>query len=94
MGCWVAGLLFLRFWRETGERLFLLFAASFWVFSLNWVLLVTIASSAETRHHAYLVRLIAFSIIIFAIWDKNRAHAHRPSGKTARPQKPGGAFEP
>ncbi len=79
MGCWVAGLLFLRSWRETGERLFAFFAAAFWVFALNWLLLVTTASSAETRHHVYIVRLVAFLIIIYAIWDKNRAGAASPS---------------
>ena len=31
LGCWVIGLFFLRFWRNTRDRLFAFFAAAFWV---------------------------------------------------------------
>ena len=41
--CSVAGLFFFRFWHSTGDRLFLFFAASFWVFSLNWLGLALLA---------------------------------------------------
>ena len=37
MGFAVAGLYFLRFWRDTGDRLFAFFAAAFWVFAAERV---------------------------------------------------------
>src|SRR5262245_60048104 len=36
---WTAGLFFFRFWRDTRDRLFLLFGTAFWLLSLTWVLL-------------------------------------------------------
>ena len=33
----VAGLFFLRFWRETRDRLFAMFALAFWVLGVNWL---------------------------------------------------------
>ncbi len=71
LGCWVAGLFFLRTWRTTRDRFFLLFAGAFWLLSLNWIVL-TFVPSTESRPHVYLIRLGAFALIILAIIDKNR----------------------
>jgi len=68
----VAGLLFLRFWRETRDRLFAFFGAAFWLMALSWGLLGLISPTEETRPYIYSVRLLAFLLIIFAIVDKNR----------------------
>ena len=62
-----AGLFFLRFWAQTKDRLFALFAAAFLVFSLNWIILVSIDPSKETRHYVYFVRLVAFALILAAV---------------------------
>ncbi len=70
--CWVAGLFFFRFFRSTGDRLFLLFAASFWIFSLNWLGVALLGGPPESRHLIYLLRLVAFGLILLGIWDKNR----------------------
>ena len=72
MGCAVAGLFFLRFYRQARDRLFLLFAAAFWVLGLNWVVLAFYRVTQETRHYAFIVRLVAFLILLVAIVDKNR----------------------
>ena len=73
MACgWVAGLFFFRFWRSTSDRLFLFFAASFWVFSLNWLVLALLGVPQEARHLVFLLRLLAFGLILAGIWDKNR----------------------
>jgi len=69
---WVAGLFFLRFWRLSGDRLFVFFCAAFWLLGLNWLSLVVIHWVPETRHHAFLVRLLAFALIIIGVIDKNR----------------------
>jgi drug/metabolite transporter superfamily protein YnfA len=73
MACIVVGLIFLRFWKKSGDRLFAIFCGAFWVLSLNWILLVTGHPTDETRHYFYVVRLIAFLLIIAGIIDKNRS---------------------
>jgi hypothetical protein len=66
------GLLFLAYWRETGEKLLARFAVAFWFLALNWVWLILALPPIETRHHSYLPRLVAFLIIIWAVVEKNR----------------------
>ncbi|MGH7898585.1 MAG: DUF5985 family protein [Candidatus Binatia bacterium] len=77
MGCWVAGLVFLRFWKEARDRLFVIFACAFWVLGLNWVVLALFHPGEETRHYVYMIRLVAFLLIIGAIVDKNRSGGSR-----------------
>ena len=66
------GAFFLRFWRRTRDRLFLIFALAFWLLGLNWLLLAFVQAD-ETRTWLYLLRLVAFCLIIYGIVDKNRA---------------------
>ena len=70
MGCWVAGLFFLRFWRETRDRLFVIFASAFWLLGLTRLSLIFVRG--EEHHYIYWVRLAAFVLILVAIVDKNR----------------------
>jgi hypothetical protein len=72
MGYGVAGLFFLRFWRETRDRLFSMFALAFWILALNRLPFLFIVEESETRTLVYLVRLLAFILILIAIIDKNR----------------------
>ena len=67
----VVGLFFLRFWRDTRDRLFGLFAAAFFILVLSQAGLA-IAGTPERRDPLYWVRLCAFALILSAIWDKNR----------------------
>jgi NhaP-type Na+/H+ and K+/H+ antiporter len=71
MSCGVAGLYFLRFYRKTHERLFAFFAIAFWTLGLNWLALAFI-NRDEVRTALYVVRLLAFLLILFAILEKNR----------------------
>ena len=64
-------LFFLRFWRSTGDRLFAMFAAAFALLGLERMLLHFLGTS-EFRPGVYLVRLVAFVLIILAIVEKNR----------------------
>jgi hypothetical protein len=68
---------FLRFWRQTHERLFAYFAAAFCLLGTNWTVLAGMSGSLATRHLVYLIRLAAFIVIIVAIIDKNRAVGDR-----------------
>jgi hypothetical protein len=69
--CLVAGLFFLRFWRRTGERLFLAFAIAFWLLGANAVIPTLLGRPAQAHGEVYLLRLGAFLLIILAILAKN-----------------------
>ena len=69
----VAGLFFLRFWRDTHDRLFLLFACAFWLMALNRGFHTPWQDEARGRAAIYLVRFAAFAVIAAAIVDKNRS---------------------
>ncbi len=73
MGFGLAGLFFLRFWRKTRDRLFLLFALALFVMSANRIELALLALRGSRGDHLYWVRLIAFALILVAILDKNRS---------------------
>ena len=73
MGFWVAGLLFLRFWKKSGDELFLAFTLAFWLLGLGQALLAFANVPAEERSGLYLFRLAAFVVILLAIWRKNRS---------------------
>lgn len=68
----VAGLFFVRFWKRSSDRFFLIFAAAFLLLAAQWILVAVIAPDNETRPLFYLLRAAAFLLIIFAIIDKNR----------------------
>jgi hypothetical protein len=72
MGFAVAALLFLKFWHRTRERLFLAFAAAFFLLGINQAALTLTRTMLEERSSLYLIRLIAFALIIGAFWWQNR----------------------
>lgn len=72
MASWVAGLFFLRFWRDTRDRLFLSFSAAFFLLGLTRVGLSMTESGTERHTYLYLIRFAAFALILVAIIDKNR----------------------
>jgi hypothetical protein len=65
-------LFFLRFWYSTRDRFFLFFALSFFIDAIDRLLLGTDTLSAEDEPQYYLVRLVAYGLILYAILDKNR----------------------
>ena len=73
----IAGLFFFRFWRATGDRFFLLFALSFWIEGVNRVLLFESVGLDEDAPVYYLIRLVAYGLILAAIIDKNRGPRRR-----------------
>lgn len=64
--------IFFRFWRSTRDRFFLFFGFSFLLESLNRALLGLMASESEGKPLYYLLRLLAYVLIIIAVVDKNR----------------------
>ncbi|MFC7515197.1 DUF5985 family protein [Herbaspirillum sp. GCM10030257] len=73
----IAALFFLRFWRSTGDRFFLFFAMAFALDALNRLMVGTSLTSNmgqadEEFPLYYLIRLLGYGLILFAIYDKNR----------------------
>lgn len=73
----IAALFFLRFWRSTGDRFFLFFAMAFALDGLNRLmtgsaLTSSVGQADEEFPLYYLIRLLGYSLILFAIYDKNR----------------------
>ena len=72
-GYLVCGLFFLKFWRNTRDRLFLTFAVAFAALAVQRLLLVFFAGAPGAEIYLYLFRLLAFSLILLGIVNKNRA---------------------
>ena len=74
MASLVVALFFLRFWRESRERLFAFFSLAFFLLAATWVGLAIIDHPADEaqQEYAYVVRLVAFVIFLIGIIDKNR----------------------
>jgi Family of unknown function (DUF5985) len=67
----VAALFFLRFWRQSGDRLFLLFAGAFALEALSRLLLATAPNPSEGQPLYYTLRLVAYGALLVGIVDKN-----------------------
>jgi hypothetical protein len=70
MGEAVVALLFLHMWRRTSDRLFAWFAAAFITLALERTALLFGGSNVNPE--VYSMRLLAFSLIIVAVIDRNR----------------------
>ena len=66
-------LFFLRFWRRTHEELFIAFSLAFVLLGVGQTVLALANIPTEERGSLYLIRLVAFLLILFAIYRKNRA---------------------
>lgn len=77
MGYTLAGLFFLKFWKNTGDRLFAIFASAFWVLGVQRIALAVTTTASENATYLYGLRLVAFILILLAIIDKNRSRQAR-----------------
>lgn len=71
-------LFFLRFWRASGDRLFLFFALAFALLAVNRVVLALLENQTEAAAVVYLARALAFGLILVAIADKNLIRSPPP----------------
>lgn len=67
----LAAIYFLRFWRKTSDRLFISFSLAFGLFALNQLIVSSLWAADERRNYAYVLRILGFVLILFAIVDKN-----------------------
>ena len=72
-GFLTCALFFLRFWKRTRDELFISFAAAFALLGFGQALLVLANIPQEQRSSLYLIRLVAFAVILLAIVRKNRS---------------------
>jgi hypothetical protein len=75
IGAAAIGLFFVRSWKRTWDRLFLLFGLAFSLLSAERWVLALVPTAHEFRPFVYLIRLTAFVLILAAIVDKNRGSA-------------------
>ena len=71
MGFLIGALFFARFWRRTGDRLFLAFGAAFVLFAINQALISLSDSPREEQSVFYLLRFAGFALLVGAIIAKN-----------------------
>ena len=72
MGNAVAALFFAKFWRRTGAPVFAWFAVAFVLLALQRLTLVALAGTPGAMPWSYLVRLLAFVLILVGIAAQNR----------------------
>ena len=66
---------FLKFQRESKDRLFGFFAAAFGVLAIDWLAHALVNPRHESQHYLFLIRLLAFLLILAGIADKNRSRS-------------------
>jgi hypothetical protein len=64
---------FFKFWKQTKDSLFLAFATAFFIEGLNRIGFLFVETPNEAGAAIYVVRLVAFLVILGAIVRKNRA---------------------
>ncbi len=86
MASLTGGMIFLRFWKHTGDSFFLWFAVSFGLEGINRAALGLSGDPNEAEPFYYIVRFISYLLIVIAIVAKNRKTKQR-----AMPLAPGKA---
>jgi uncharacterized membrane protein HdeD (DUF308 family) len=67
-----AAIFFLRFWRDTRDSLFLMFSIAFIIEALNRSAMLFLRQPNEGSPWIYIVRFLAFLLILIGILNKNR----------------------
>jgi hypothetical protein len=75
----VIALFFLRFWRNTDDRFFLYFALSFFIEGLHRVYSTVHDNGGEDSPLHYLIRLLSYGLILWAILEKNLPRSRNDS---------------
>jgi len=71
-----SGIFFLKFYKTSRDPFYLFFCLSCWLLSIERIAILTFIGPAQTNGESspwvYLIRLVAFSLIVIAIVNKNR----------------------
>ena len=71
MASLIIALFFLRFWRNSRDRFFLYFALSFGIEGIHRIVATLSYDENEDSPLHYLIRLLAYGLILWAILEKN-----------------------
>jgi len=71
MGYLVLGLFFVKFWNRTRDPLFITFACAFWLMAANQLAVSAVGFYDLDVGWTYILRLLAFVLIILGIVRKN-----------------------
>ncbi|HEY0587780.1 MAG TPA: DUF5985 family protein [Pseudoduganella sp.] len=74
MAALVVALFFLRYWRHSRDKLFIYFALAFILEGVQRLLQVWPSEQADPPHY-YLLRLLEYGLILYAVIQKNRKFA-------------------
>ena len=74
-GFLVCAVFFLRFWSRTRDQLFIWFAVAFALLGAGQAWLALTDIPKEERGPIFLIRLMAFGLILWAVIRKNRTEA-------------------
>lgn len=77
MGFVVIGILFLKFWQKSHDRLFAAFALAFFIFAAERIALGIVGFGSPYIENFIWVRLLGSALILVAIIDKNRVSTKR-----------------
>ena len=91
MGDVIAGLFFVRFWKMTGDRFFLFFAASFVAIAVSSVVVDEQVPPFGYAPLGYMIQILSYLFIIAAILYKNTSA--KMSRSVAPPRHPSMAQE-
>ena len=69
--CFAIASLFFKYWRRTGDVLFLAFAVAFFIEAVNRIPLLFMQHPNDASPWYYVVRFISYLIILAAILKKN-----------------------
>lgn len=80
-----SGVFFLKFWKASRDRFYLLFTAACWLLSFERVVLFFVHDAAasirsaltEASSWVYLFRLAAFAAILMAVVGRNKSKIYR-----------------
>ena len=83
-----SGIFFFKFWRVSRDPFFLCFGIACWLIAIERLVAFTAHNNkdpvlnaiTDTTQWVYLMRLIAFLTILYAIWIKNRGSG-APKGR-------------
>ena len=86
MGDVIAGLFFVRYWKITGDRFFLFFAASFIAVAVSRVVVDEDVPPFGYEPFGYMLRILSYLFIIAGILYKNTSS--KTSRSVASPSRP------
>lgn len=71
-----SGVFFFKFYRTSRDPFYLLFCLACWLLAIERIAILVIIGPAQTSEKStpcvYLIRLLAFTLIMLAVYNKNR----------------------